>query len=171
MCDINFVSFWVLFQKNEPESILTSFFFTKSSKVFQLLVWRDGMVLSFVFHNAFFVWNCLNIFRQNKKKIYWQKKKLKQIILNKIHFLILKNDFCFEFFTKINHYNTFHCTGLTFWKLSRTIELYICLTPGVCMITIEHDGLFLTLRRTLWFFSYICTKKKKTWEKKSGKTI
>ena len=93
------------------------------------------------------------------------KKKLKQIILNKIHFLILKNDFCFEFFTKINHYNTFHCTGLTFWKLSRTIELYICLTPGVCMITIEHDGLFLTLRRTLWFFSYICTKKKNMREK------
>ena len=118
------------------------------------------MFLSLFLHNAFPFWNCLIDYFWQKKTFRPKKKKLKQIVSNKIYFFILKYGFCFEFFTKINHYKTFHGTWLNFWKLSWTIKLCICLTPGVCNVTIEHDCLFFGLSTNPRFFLNICTQKK-----------
>ena len=95
-----------------------------------------------------------------EKKNILKKKKLKQIILNKNHFFILKYGFFFEFFREKNHFKTCLGTWLNFWKLSWAINLCIYLTPGVCTVTIEHDCLFFGLSTNPSFFPNKCTQKK-----------
>ena len=78
-----------------------------------------------------------------EKKNILKKKKLKQIILNFFCFSFLKYVLYFVLFTKVVNLKTFHDYSLNFWKHPWVIKYKICLTPVICVLSIEHGRFFL----------------------------